>query len=74
MKRVENMEMDLKESKKIVTRIEEKLSKFAALDNNYVEEEITVNIRYVSKTEGLKIIVDSGAPLLIVSNGWLENM
>ena len=42
VKRVESMEMDLKETKKIVARIEEKLSKCAALDNNYVEEEIAV--------------------------------
>ena len=31
-----------------------------------------VDVRYVDETEGLRMIVDSGAPMLIVSAGWLE--
>ena len=53
------MEMDLKETKKIVARIEEKLSKCAALENNFVEDEYNVDVRYVNKSDGLKMIVDS---------------
>ena len=30
-------------------------------------------MRYVDEMEGLKMIVESGAPMLIVSVGWLEN-
>ena len=42
------------------------------LDNNFVEEEYAVDVRYVNESEGLKMIVDSGAQMSIVSAGWLE--
>ena len=63
---MESMEIYLEETKKILARMEEKLNKCAVLDNNFVEEDITVDVSYVSEAEGLKMIVDSGAPLLIV--------
>ena len=34
---------------------------------NYVEEEYEVDVRYVDETEGLKMIVDRGALMLIAS-------
>ena len=68
------MEIYLKETKKILARMEEKLNKYAVLDNNFVEEEITVDESYVSEAEGLKMIVDSGALLLIVSNEGMKDL
>ena len=44
----------------------EKIKKMA-LDNNFVEEEYAVDVTYVNESEGLKMIVDSGAPMSIVS-------
>ena len=49
--------------------IDERLKKIP-LENNFVEEEYAVDVRYLNESEGLKIIVDSGAPMLIVSAGW----
>ena len=71
---MESMEIDLEETKKILARMEEKLNKCAVLDNNFVEEEITVDESYVSEAEGLKMIVDSGALLLIVSNEGMKDL
>ena len=68
VKKVETMEIDLKETKKILVQLEEKLINFAALDNYFVEEEIAMNVRYVSDIKGLKMIVESRAPLSIVSD------
>ena len=55
---MDSIEIDLKETKKIVARMEEKLNNCAVLDNNFVEEEITMDVRYVNETEGLKMIVE----------------
>ena len=66
---MENMDIDLKETKKMVSRMEEKLNKCAALENKVLEEDITMDVRYVNETEGLKMIIDSWAPLEIVSDG-----
>ena len=68
MKKVEKMDMDLKETMKIVAQMDAKLNKCTVLHNDFAEEEIAMNVRYVSKIEGLKIIGDSGASLLILSN------
>ena len=70
-KKVDNIEVDLKETKKLMVEMNEQLKKIA-LDNNYIEEEYDVDVRYVDETEGLRMIIDSGAPMLIVSVGWLE--
>ena len=43
-----------------------------AVNSNFVEEEYAVDIRYVDELEGLRMIVDSGAPMSIVIAGWLE--
>ena len=42
------------------------------LECNFVEEEYKVDVRYVNESEGLRLIVDSGAPMPRVSAGWLE--
>lgn len=70
-KKVNNIEVELKETKILIVEISEKFKKMA-LDNNFVEEEYTVDMRYVNELEGLKIIVDKGAPMSIVSVAWLE--
>ena len=46
--------------------------KKSPLKLNFVEEEILVDVRFVSETGGLKILVDSGAPLSVVSEKWMK--
>ena len=53
--------------------IENILRKSPVLNNNFVEEEIIVHVKYVKETSGLNIIVDSSALLSIVSDKWLKN-
>ena len=38
----------------------------------FVEEEIVIDVKFVDETRGSKMIVDSGAPLSIVSERWLK--
>ena len=40
---------------------------------NYVEEEIVIDIKFVDPNIRKKMLVDSGAPLSIVSSKWLNN-
>ena len=42
------------------------------VESNFVEKEIAVNVRYVTSTQGLRMIVDSSAPLLVVSEKWMN--
>lgn len=46
--------------------IQDKLSKCPMLNNNFVEEEMMVDVKQLKETGGLKMIVDSGASLSIV--------
>ena len=64
MVKVDKVEKDVKE-------ILEMLKK-SPLKLNFVEEEILVDVRFVSETGGLKMIVDSGAPLSVVSEKWMR--
>ena len=52
---------------KLLKDLTDKFDKCDALNNGCVEKGIMVDIRYVKKTKGMKMIVDSGAPLAIVS-------
>ena len=38
----------------------------------FVEEEIVIDVKFVDETRGSKMIVDSGAPLSIVSERWFK--
>ena len=46
--------------------------KNSTVTSNYIEEEIEIDVKYIKETEEMKIIVDSGAPMSIVSEKWLE--
>ena len=39
---------------------------------NFVEEEISLDINFVSETGGLKMIMESGALLVIVIEKWIR--
>ena len=36
----------------------------------FVEEDIIVDVKFVDASNGMRMIVDSGAPLSIVSSTW----
>ena len=38
----------------------------------FIEEEYDMNVGYLSESGGLKIIVDSGAPMSKFSEGWFK--
>ena len=40
--------------------------------NHFVEEEYEVNVRFVDKTKGMNMIVDSGSPVSIISSKWMK--
>ena len=69
-KNVENNGKDIQEIKKQLKEIIEKIDKVKV--NHFVEEEYTVNVRYVDEAKGMQMIVDSGAPVLIATSKWIE--
>ena len=42
---------------------------------NIVEDEISIDVRYVKKLveNGMKMVIDSGAPVSLVSHKWLTH-
>ena len=52
--------------------MEMKIVQKSKLESNFVEEEFDVDVRYMDEKEGLRMTVDSEAPMLIVSAGWLQ--
>ena len=42
------------------------------MNTNFVEEEYELNIRYADEAKGMQMIVDSGAPMSITTNKWMD--
>ena len=40
--------------------------------NHFVEEEYELNVRFVDESNGIQMIVDSGAPMSIAISKWME--
>ena len=68
-KDVEEIKKDMKEIK---TFIDELKKNKANSENNFVEEEYEVNVRFVDEAKGMQLIVDSGALVSISSSKWME--
>ena len=68
-KKVEKIEKEQGEFKKSLDTIMEMLK---TINTQYVEEEILINVNYVSKGQERIMLIDSGAPRSIVSAGWFE--
>ena len=62
------IEKELNETNRKLDNVMDMLIK----NNNFLEEEIIVDVKGVKEAERLKMIVDSGAPLLKVSERWLK--
>ena len=62
----------IKQSVGGVKRIEEMLKK-VTINTQYVEEEIFIDVKYVQKEIDTSMIIDSGAPVSLISSTWLTN-
>ena len=68
VKKLENVD----KVEKSVTEIMDML-KQNQISIKYLEEEIIVNVKLVDSSIRKKMLIDSGAPLSIVSSNWLKN-
>merc|ERR1712237_35299 len=71
-KKVESNEKKLSTVEQSVKKIEEMLKK-VTINTQFVEEEISIDIKYVQRETENSMIIDSGAPVSLVSNAWLKN-
>ena len=55
-----------------LSRIEEMLKK-VTINTQYVEEEIFIDVKYVQKETDNSMIIDSGAPVSLLSSTWLRS-
>ena len=62
----------IKQSVGGVKRIEEMLKK-VTINTQFVEEEIFIDVKYVQKEIDTSMIIDSGAPVSLISSTWLKN-
>ena len=75
VKKVEGLEKEISYIKKsigAVPRIEEMLKK-VTISAQYVEDEVFIDVKHVQKDMENSMIIDSGAPVSLVSSTWLKN-
>ena len=73
-KKVEEIERKMEKVDKVersVIEIMEMLKK-SPVNMKFVEEEIIVDVKFVDVNNSTRMIVDSGAPLSLVSSTWLK--
>ena len=66
---MEKIEKEQAEFKKSLDTIMEMLK---TINTQYIEEEILINVNYVSEGQERMMLIDSGAPKSIVSFIWFE--
>merc|ERR1712074_396073 len=75
VKKVESIEKEIstiKQSVGGIKKIEEMLKK-VTISTQYVEEEIFIDVKYVQKEIDTTMIIDSGAPVSLISSAWFAN-
>merc|ERR1712105_420849 len=75
VKKVEGMEkkiISIEKSLGGVSRIEEMLKK-VTINTQFVEEEIFIDVKYLQKETDNSMIIDSGAPVSLLSSTWLRS-
>ena len=70
-KKVKDTEKKVDELTKTVNSMKDMITN-KLVNVKFVEEEIVIDVKFVDETRGLKMIVDSGAPLSIVSERWFK--
>ena len=75
LKKVENLEKEIGTIKKSVGSIKniEEMLKKATINTQFVEEEICIDVKYVEKEVNNNMIIDSGAPVSLMSSTWFAN-
>ena len=63
-KKVENLEKDMKEMKEML--------KGKVISGYFVEEEVVIDANLINDGAARMILVDCGAPKLVVSREWIE--
>ena len=58
--------------KKSMKNMEEMIKKIMTVSTKYVEEEIVIDIKYMEKDVENMMVINSGAPILLVSLAWFE--
>ena len=66
------MEKDNVAIKTSVNEIKEMMKKMT-ISTQYVEEEIVINVKYVEKEIENMMVIDSGAPVSLMSSTWFQN-
>ena len=51
----------------------EEMVKKIEINTKFIKEEIVIDVKYVEKDTESMIVIDSGAPVSLVSSTWLEN-
>ena len=69
MKKIEVIKKDSVMMKNSIKNVEEMIKKMT-INTKYVEEEIVIDVKYVEKERENVMIVDSGAPVSLVSSEW----
>merc|ERR1712105_567058 len=72
LKKVETMEKEIGAIKTSNKNIEEMLKK-VKINTKFVEEEIFIDVKYVEKEIENTMIIDSGAPVSLMSSNWFNN-
>ena len=66
------MEKEIGAIKTSNKNIEEMLKK-VTINTKFVEEEIVIDVKYVEKEINKMMIIDSGAPVSLMSSTWFNN-
>ena len=72
MKKIEVIEKDSIAMKTCIKNVEEMVKKLT-INTKYVEEEIFIDVKYVEKDIENMMIIDSGAPVSLMSSVWFNN-
>ena len=63
---------DIEKTMKTMKNVSEQVNKLVAVSTKYVEEEIVIDIKFVEKDVENMMVIDSGAPISLVSQAWFE--
>ena len=66
-KKVENLEKDNKEIKKLLEELKSKV-----ISGHFVEEEVVIDVNYMNDGVARMMLVDCGVLKSVVSKGWIE--
>merc|ERR1712074_297498 len=72
LKKVETMEKEIGVIKTSIKNMEEMMKKIT-INTKFVEEEIFIDVKYVEKEIENTMIIDSGAPVSLMSSNWFNN-